>query len=290
MDDLPLFTAGSPEARLQAEALARQIERQNAERELREMAEQKAHDRMRVHEADLSPPDMAGQSCWSLAKHIPRLMGSNVLRVLDPTAGAGCFPMAIREQWPGTEVVACEAREEEERHLRHHAHTVHMGDFFKANTGGGFDLIVTNPPFSLIPMLLVACLELVVPGGYVAFVCRMSWGNSKETHPLLMDPRLLGSHEFADRWKFRVGKNPKTGKEYSSDSVGYRLLIWQRPASSYQVHSGAVRMVPLPWLPLESRRWRKTQSGLWVKPGTEYLCATADPLETLPVVPWRSCT
>jgi hypothetical protein len=46
-------------------------------------------------------------------------------------------------------------------------------------------------------------------------------------------------------------------------------------------------MVPLPWLPLECRRWRKTASGLWLKPGTEYLCTESDPLETLPAVPWR---
>jgi hypothetical protein len=267
---------------------------EEAERAEEEAAELVTHDRMRVHEADLSPPDMAGQSCWSLAKYIPRLMGTNVRRVLDPTAGAGCFPMAVRSEWPGAEVVACEAREEEEPHLRHHAHAVHMGDFFKADTGGGFDLVVTNPPFSLIPLLLLACLELVVPGGYVAFVCRISWGNSKETHPLMLDPPVLASHEFADRWRFRVGINPKTitarcpeGKEYGSDSVGYRLLIWQRPEPKYPVRPGAVRMVPLPWLPAECRRWRKTQGGLWVKPGTEYLCTPADPLETLPAVPWR---
>lgn len=253
------------------------------------------HDRMRLHEADLSPPDMAGQTCWSLARYIPRLHGTMVRRVFDPTAGSGAFPMAIRQQWPDAEVVACEARAEEEPHLRHHAHVVHMGDFFQADSGGGFDLVVTNPPFSLIPELLPACLQLVVPGGYVAFVVRMSWGNSRETHELWGEPRVLAVHEFADRWRFRVGVNPKTitpecpeGKEYGSDSVGYRLVIWQRPEPRFAAFEHSIRMVKLPWLEAESRRWRKTVGGIWLKPGTEYTCTPADPLEALPLVPWRS--
>ncbi len=270
-------------------------EAEDAERAEGDAAALVVHNRMRVHEADLSPPDMAGQACWSLARYIPRLIGGNVESILDPTAGAGCFPMMARQQWPGARITACEAREEEEPHLRHHAHAVHMGDFFKADTGGGFDLVLTNPPFSLIPLLLLACLQLVKPGGFVAFVCRISWGNSRELDALWHEPPVLAVHEFADRWKFRVGINPTTitpanpkGTEYGSDSVGYRLLIWQRPEPRFQACASSIRMAKLPWLEPECRRWRKTASGLWLKPGTEYTCTPDDPVEELPVVPWRN--
>ena len=48
---LLLFPADRVAAELEAQRLA---------------AELIQHDRMRVHEADLSPPDMAGQACWAI--------------------------------------------------------------------------------------------------------------------------------------------------------------------------------------------------------------------------------
>ena len=251
-----------------------------------------AHDRMRIHEADLTPPDMAAQACWELARII-----AAPKRILDPTAGAGCFPMAASKQWPNAHITGCEAREEEERHLETWCDVHHMGDFFCFAQDGeddkGFDLVLTNPPFTLIPDLLRACLGLVRPGGLVAFLCRMTFGDSEEADPLFRAPfHLAHALEFAGRWRFRVGRNPKTGKPYGVDSVGYRLLVWRRPISTTERVFGTILMRKLDPLPLASRRWRKTESGLWVKPGTEYLHGpgSADPLEALPVlpqIPWR---
>ena len=69
-------------------------------------------------------------------------------------------------------------------------------------------------------------------------------------------------------------------------------LVWRRPISTTERVFGTILMRKLDPLPLASRRWRKTESGLWVKPGTEYLHGpgSADPLEALPVlpqIPWR---
>ncbi len=252
-----------------------------------------AHDRMRIHEADLTPPDMAAQACWALARYL----SLRPARILDPTAGAGCFPMAAGAQWPGVHITGCEARFEEERHLEAWCDVHHMGDFFHFAEDGEddkrFDLVLTNPPFTLIPDLLRACLQIVVPGGYVTFLCRMTFGDSEEADPLFRPPfELTHALEFAGRWRFRTGKNPKTGKPYGVDSVGYRLLVWRRPNPRFH-HRGSdapIFMRKLDPLPAASRRWRKTASGLWVKPGTEYLHGpgSADPLEALPTVPWRA--
>ena len=248
-----------------------------------------AHDRLRIHEADLTPPDMAGQACWALARYL----SLRPARILDPTAGAAIFPASAREQWPGVELVGCEARIEEEPHLAYNCDRYYIGDFFRIfedpSGEGGFDLVLTNPPFTLIPDLLRACLGLVRPGGYVAFLCRMTFGDSEEADPLFRPPfDLTWSLEFAGRWRFRVGKNPKNGKPYGVDSVGYRLLVWRRQIGVERAF-GTVLMRKLDPLPAASRRWRKTASGLWVKPGTEYLHgpSSADPLEALPAVPWR---
>mgnify|MGYP003418051992 FL=1 len=247
-----------------------------------------AHDRMRVHEADLTPPDMAAQSCWELARIL-----AAPKRILDPTAGAAVFPAAARAQWPGVYLEGCEARIEEEPHLAHNCDRYYIGDFFNIYQDGAgepFDLVLTNPPFTLIPELLRACLGLVRPGGLVAFLCRMTFGDSEEADPLFRAPfHLAHALEFAGRWRFRVGRNPKTGKPYGVDSVGYRLLVWRRPIGVERI-LGTILMRKLDPLPLASRRWRKTASGLWVKPGTEYLHGPgrADPLEALPAVPWRA--
>lgn len=244
------------------------------------------HDRMRIHEADLTPPDMAAQACFELAR-----LSIAPKRILDPTAGAAVFPMAARGQWPGVHITGCEAREEEEPHLEAWCDVHHMGDFFHfAEDDKGFDLVLTNPPFTLIPDLLRACLGLVRPGGLVAFLCRMTFGDSEEADPLFRPPfDLTNALEFAGRWRFRVGKNPKNGKPYGVDSVGYRLLVWRRQIGVERAF-GTILMRKLDPLPLASRRWRKTASGLWVKPGTEYLYgpSSADPLEALPPVQWRT--
>lgn len=265
-------------------------DREAAEAEVkRAAAELVQHDRMRIHEADISPSDMSGQACWSLKKYIPGC--ENVGRVLDPTCGAGSFPRAIRATWPGAEIVGCEARIEEEPHVAHNCDRYYMGDFFwifqEPSGEGPFDLIVTNPPFTLIPELLPRCLELVKPGGHVAFVCRLTFGDSEEADPLWRRPYLLlHCHEFAGRWRFRVGINPKTGKPYGVDTVGYRLLIWTRPPIPGAAYRDDIQYRRLDPLPKECRRWRKTRGGLWVKPGTEYEHKPED-LEVLPEVPWK---
>lgn len=269
-----------------------EADREAAEAETQRMAaELVQHDRMRVHEADLSPPDMAGQSCWA----IETVMGGRwdekgPARVLDPTCGAGIFPAAARAQWPGAEIVGCEARIEEEPHVAHNCNRYYIGDFFSIfqDRGGEglFDLVITNPPFSLIVELLPRCLELVRPGGLVAFVCRLTWGDKPEADQLWRPPFALTSvMEFAGRWRFRVGLNPKTGKPYGVDSVGYRLLIWRRDERQPAETVLSIPSHRLDLLPAACRRWRKTAGGLWVKPGTEYL---HDDLEILPPTPWRT--
>lgn len=132
------------------------------------------------------------------------------------------------------------------------------------------------------------CLTLVRPGGLVAFVCRLTWGDKPEADRLWRFPFALSTFEFAGRWRFRVGINPKTGKKYGVDSVGYRLLVWRRPSGWMDPKPMQIQFIPghrLDPLPAACRRWRKTKAGLWVKPGTEYL--HPGELEALPDVPWR---
>jgi hypothetical protein len=117
-------------------------------------------------------------------------------------------------------------------------------------------------------------------------VCRLTWGDKPEADRLWRPPFALTSvMEFAGRWRFRVGLNPKTGKPYGVDSVGYRLLIWRRDELQPVERVLSIPSHRLEPLPAACRRWCKTKAGLWVKPGTEYL--HPGELEALPDVPWR---
>jgi hypothetical protein len=82
-------------------------DREAAEAEVKRAAAELAqHDRMRVHEADLSPPDMAGQACWAIETEMGLRWGDDgPARIFDPTCGAGIFPAAARAQWPRAEIV-----------------------------------------------------------------------------------------------------------------------------------------------------------------------------------------
>ena len=113
-----------PEDRAAAEAEAARL-----------AAELVQHDRMRIHEADLSPPDMAGQACWAIEADMGLRWGDDgPARIFDPTCGAGIFPAAARLQWPRAEIVGCEARAEEEPHVAHNCDRYWIGDTFGRTT------------------------------------------------------------------------------------------------------------------------------------------------------------
>lgn len=249
--------------------------------------------RLREHEADFTPLGVVRQFLPWLDDHARGGFQLDRVRTfLDLTAGAGAYGQVARELLPNVEqLVAIECRPEELPHLERHYTEVVIDDVLAtlrrfAGEGRRFDLIATNPPFTLLADLVPLAFELLERGarldqrnGHLALLCRTQvfQGERYWTAP-------DGSPGFLRRWcpyaqvrvggrvKFRSGANPKTGKPYGADSCDYSHLVWDRWGLEWLhgqlEHDDEAANTPqwethqLPPLPAEDRAWT-------IRPGTE---------------------
>lgn len=239
--------------------------REQAEREAAELAQRL---RWAEHDADFTPPDACRLGAWGVRRHL----GLHPRRVLGPCAGAGPWLVAARETWPDAELRAMDIRAEERPHLVHHVGeaNVRIGDFLAWSPADDErpDLILDNLPFKFAREFIAHGLDVLAPGGWACWFVRMTLGDAEDVRLAFERHMFAWALDYVDRLKFRVGINPKTGKPYGVDSVGYRILAFHK---SYRPEGYIGRR--LPSLPTESRRWRKTRDGRDIRPGTEYLYA-----------------
>lgn len=107
-------------------------------------------ERLREHEADFTPIPVIRQ-CLKAA---PKLAGWNgePLHACDPAAGAGAWAKVMRQLWVDCHVTAIELRSEERPHLERNSDRLIIGDaiqYAKRMVGNRFDVVATNPAFSL---------------------------------------------------------------------------------------------------------------------------------------------
>lgn len=219
-------------------------------------------------DADPTPPDVARLGARGL-EVVCGVVAPE--RILCPCAGAGSWVAAAGEVWPKAALSAMEIRPEEEPHLQHHVAgrgEAVIGDFLSYTPPGKRpNLILDNIPFKHALDFLAHGLDVVAPGGYVAWFVRMTLGDADAVNDWLEANPPTGKLEFVDRYKFRAGINPETMKPWTVDNCGYKLLVFKQGSRPF-CYIGK----RLPSLPPESRRWRKTLStGADIRPGTEYL-------------------
>jgi hypothetical protein len=234
-------------------------------------------------------------------------------RVLDLCAGSGSWARAVRQRFPRAHITALEVRADERPYLEHWANEVVIGDVaalvvqtlqvrlrdadteleaerlrghlrmllvepVPAAEGepvslGGYDLIVGNPPFSMVDtrkppkkgqpgksrlrayeVLVVAMRELLVAdlSRLVLYVPAAWWQRGEGISDLAKD------HEPFRQLNIPLPVSHRgRGQQASSDA--YAAFVWGR----YGVAKAAGwRTCDLPRLPSEDRRWS-------VMPGTE---------------------
>lgn len=182
----------------------------------------------------------------------------------DLGTGPGVFGQRARLVWPGVERVGIEVRASEARAARHYE-TFLAGDFFEIGRElGGFDLVVSNPPFSRTREAMMLARLLLAPRGIALFFVRASWGTAKKDYPWLRRHLPTLQADLVGRVNMRRGKS-RRGHEMTGDNVGHKWLVMERRG-----RSAPWLTMLLPPLPGESRRWT-------VRPGTE---RTVLPLES----------
>lgn len=208
-------------------------------------------------------------------------------RVLDLCAGSGSWSRAVRLLFPRAHITALEVRPEERSSLERWCDVVAIGDVAEILTEqpaiGPFDLIVGNPPFSLVDarkpkrkarsdlrggmipegpgksrlrafeVLVVAARSLLTPRGREALYVPAAWWQRGA------DVAALAQQHQPFR-QFNVPlpvSHRGAGQQAASDA--YAIYVWAHP--SVPTCNGW-HTLDLPILSAADRRWREV-------PGTE---------------------
>ncbi len=187
---------------------------------------------------------------------VPLLRDGPPRQLLDLGTGGGVLGQRAALALPGTERVGIEVRAHAERAAARHYERFIPGDFFGVSGLGGFDLVVSNPPFSRTREALALALSLLGPGGLALFFVRASWGNAMRDFPWLRrhPPSLAG--EIVGRVNLRRGISA-AGHQLAGDNVGHKWLVFERGRRTCSWTT-----ILLPPLPGDMRRWIE-------RPGTE---------------------
>lgn len=147
-------------------------------------------------------------------------------RILDPCAGgtvkdgkitvAMSYPAAIMRNTaafplilPTVETMDIRADSPAEMHA----------DFITSTTGGGYDWIISNPPFALASQFIEKALQDVKPGGYVVFLLRLNFFESAKRKAFMQSNPPMRAYVHSERMSF-------TG-DGKQDSVAYMHAIWR---------------------------------------------------------------
>lgn len=206
-------------------------------------------------EVDYTPVAVAVQLLLTLERDL-----GPAPRILDPSAGSGCWGRAARAVWPDCVLVGVEPRASEQANVAAaytFAYHLDLAAFLLRHQEfkhGGFDLIISNPPFDVAftkdywPGLLLDA-GLVAPGGRVALYGRSQWGQSIEAAANL--------RRWSPSWQRRLCGRPAHRADGRTDSCEYSLWGWDiedlslarsRPRPEWCCEQ-------LPELPTKMRRW-----------------------------------
>lgn len=210
-------------------------------------------------EVDYTPVAVAVQLLLTLERDL-----GPAPRILDPSAGSGCWGRAARAVWPDCVLVGVEPRASEQANVAAaytFAYHLDLTTFLLRHQEfkhGGFDLIVTNPPFSAFaefwPGLLLDA-GLVAPGGRVALYGLSQWGQSADAAEHL--------RRWSPSWQTRLGGRPAHRANGQTDAREYSMWGWDVEDLHLQRARPWWRTEQLRQLPLEMRRW-----SLSAVPGT----------------------
>lgn len=214
-------------------------------------------------------------------------------RILDPSAGSGCWPRAARAVFGEQPfIVGVEPRASESQNIRdacNEAHTLDCATYLATLPGAPvvgppprprmspFDLICTNPPFSAFESSCFWPLEFLRAGllhadSFVVFYGLTQWGQSDDAvtamraWPPSLCLRLGGRPQHRGKGTKRLAKIPKSRqvpggpthelRDNGGDSREYCAWVWSaRDGRERRGGLPSWRTVQLPVLDAPLRQW-----------------------------------
>lgn len=147
-------------------------------------------------------------------------------RILDPGAGAGIWGEVARERWRNAHITGVELRDVPSHPAYDEWAT---GSFLDSGLelSSAFDLVMGNPPYGVAEEFVRRSLSLLVPGGRLVFLLKLSFMAGKHRAANLYA-------EHPPRWYAPCGRRPSFTGDGKSAPEEYTLCIWQRGYSGPQ--------------------------------------------------------
>ena len=184
-------------------------------------------ERVKEYEIGLTPEPVVRQ--WLV--RLRDIEGMEPRTMLDPAAGDGVFGKVARGVWPDLHIVGVEPREECWEYLDANCDEVVRGTLEEYATGvHAFDIIATNPPFSLALPWLPILRGLLVDGGLLSFLHLSDLGQRGEANNKLFNANIPSfQNRIPGAIGFRgPGINPETGKKFGTDMRSYSWWMWEK--------------------------------------------------------------
>ena len=147
--------------------------------------------------------------------------------VLDPCAGGDVYnPMSyptVLQEWGVNDITTVDIREDSLATI--------TGDYLQMNMTRKYDMIITNPPYTLAQDFIDRSFENLKPYGFLVMLLRLNFfgaqrrGEWWQTHL----PNYAWVHSrrpsfFPDNWKEIMPEGTKKG----TDSCEYAHFVWQK--------------------------------------------------------------
>lgn len=158
---------------------------------------------------------------WQFKDPTPR--GSGLI-VVPPTPMA--YPTALRRVFAGLDITTNDIRPDSP--AEYHVDALSLPGITKVP----YDLVITNPPFSLAMEVILASLEVTRPGGFVVMLLRLNFLESEKRLPFFRSNAPKRIYVHSKRLSFLPN-----GK---ADSVAYAHFAWQK---SYATDHSILRVI-----------------------------------------------
>jgi hypothetical protein len=101
----------------------------------------------------------------------------------------------------------------------------YMGDLLKWKPDFKFDLIIGNPPYSLMFEFVQKCYSLLLKNGRMIFLLPAPFYHTKGRYPFNRKRPPIREYRLAERPQFRRELNPA---DKGTDSTEYSWFVWKK--------------------------------------------------------------
>lgn len=162
--------------------------------------------------------------CRAALKLLPRNLNQARMNpfIVDPGAGTGVWGTAAKELWPDAEISGCDIRDLPQPPA--YDQWIPNWNFLTQAVGGGADLVMGNPPYSLAEDFVRKAHRFVWEDRFIVFLLRLAFLESQTRgRGLWKEFPPLSVHVLVSRPSF-ITEGPKKG---NTDATAYAIYVWR---------------------------------------------------------------